>query len=69
MEKKGFKWVNERPDAESENDEKWGWIGSKPGGGAGAEGGPARLAALRAAPSAACCPASFSTLHAFCSAP
>ncbi|KAL4430719.1 hypothetical protein ABPG75_005975 [Micractinium tetrahymenae] len=31
VEKKGFKWVNERPDAESENDEKWGWIGSKPG--------------------------------------
>ena len=31
VEKKGFKWVNERPDAKSENDEKWGWIGEKPG--------------------------------------
>lgn len=31
VEKKGFKWVNERPDAKTENDEKWGWIGSKPG--------------------------------------
>lgn len=31
VDKKGFKWVNERPDAESENDEKWGWIGGKPG--------------------------------------
>ena len=31
VEKKGFKWVNERPDAKSENDEKWGWIGGKPG--------------------------------------
>lgn len=31
VEKKGFKWVNERPDAKSENDEKWGWIGSQPG--------------------------------------
>lgn len=28
---KGFRWVNERPDATSENDEKWGWIASKPG--------------------------------------
>jgi hypothetical protein len=31
VEKKGFKWVNERPDAKTENDEKWGWIGGKPG--------------------------------------
>lgn len=31
VEKKGFKWVNERPDAKSENDEKWGWIGEKAG--------------------------------------
>lgn len=31
VEKKGFKWVNERPDAKSENDEMWGWIGGKPG--------------------------------------
>ena len=31
VEKRGFKWVNERPDAKSENDEKWGWIGTKPG--------------------------------------
>jgi hypothetical protein len=23
VDKKGFKWVNERPDAKSENDEKW----------------------------------------------
>ena len=27
----GFRWVNERPDATSENDEKWGWIGADPG--------------------------------------
>ena len=31
VEKRGFKWVNERPDAKSENDEKWGWIGGRPG--------------------------------------
>lgn len=31
VEQKGFSWVNERPDAESENDEKWGWVGGAPG--------------------------------------
>jgi hypothetical protein len=31
VEKRGFKWINERPDAKSENDEKWGWIGGRPG--------------------------------------
>ena len=31
VEKQGFAWVNERPDAKSANDEKWGWIASTPG--------------------------------------
>ena len=28
---KGFEWRNERPDAATANDEKWGWVATKPG--------------------------------------